>query len=65
MLTEAVKLSVILVILDWLRISSNTAWFEEHCDFASVQAVLLNGKASTWWQQTKVLVKLQSRVSDE
>ena len=28
-LTEAAKLSVIIVVLDWLRVTSSTAWFED------------------------------------
>jgi hypothetical protein len=40
----------------------NRPWFEEHADFVSVQAMLFNGAARNWWQQTRVLVRYQSRM---
>ena len=33
-------------------------------DFVSVQAMLFNCQARNWWQQTKVLVRYQSRLTD-
>ena len=82
----ALKTAVILVILDLLRVTRNSTWFEvcslllrppvllsltplaapqEHVDFVSVQAVLFNGAARSWWQQTHTLVKLQARLTDD
>jgi hypothetical protein len=34
-------------------------------DFVSMQAVLFNGAARSWWAQTRTLVKLQSRLTEE
>ncbi len=59
---EAAKAALIIVILDLLRVTSNRAWFEEFCDFTSVQALLFSGKARSMWGQLRVLVKNQSRV---
>jgi hypothetical protein len=39
-LKTAVKTALILVVLDMLRLSKNSSWFEEHADFVSMQAVL-------------------------
>ena len=39
-------------------------WLEEHIDFVSVQALLFNGAARNWWQQTRLLVRYQSRMVD-
>ena len=39
-------MSLVLVILDLLRISRDASWFEEHVDFVSMQAVL---SASRWF----------------
>ena len=60
----AAKAALILVILDMLRITKNRPWFEEHVDFVSIQALLFNGAARSWWQQTALLVRYQARVSD-
>ena len=60
----AAKTALILVILDLLRLSKNASWFEEHVDFVSMQAVLFNGAAKSWWQQTRTLMQLQSRLVD-
>ena len=86
MAKTALKTAVILVILDMLRVTRNSKWFEvgtptvmlhrrlnlttlaakqEHVDFVSVQAVLFNGAARSWWQQTHTLVKLQARLTDD
>ena len=61
----ALKTAVVLVVLDLLRVTRNSKWFEEHVDFVSVQAVLFNGAARSWWQQTHTLVKLQARLTDD
>ena len=37
---------------------------EEHIDFVSCQAMLFNGAARNWWQQTRILVRFQARVLD-
>ncbi len=39
--------------------------FEEHVDFLSMQAVLFNGAARSWWAQTRTLVALQARLTDD
>ena len=39
-------------------------WMEEHIDFVSVQAMLFNGAARNWWQQTRTLVRYQARMVD-
>jgi len=31
----------------------------------SIQAILFSGKASTWWEQTAMMVRYQARVSAE
>ena len=61
----AAKTALILVILDLLRLSKNASWFEEHVDFVSMQAVLFNGAAKSWWQQTRTLVRLQARLTED
>jgi len=60
-LRTAVKVTLVMVVLDLLRIKSNLAWLEEMADFASVQCMLFDGKARSWWQQTKELVSRQYR----
>ena len=60
-LRTAVKVALVVVVLDMLRIKSNLAWLEEMADFASVQCMLFDGKARSWWQQTKELVSRQRR----
>jgi hypothetical protein len=37
----------------------------EHVDFVSTQAVLFNGAARSWWQQTRTLVRLQARLTED
>jgi hypothetical protein len=37
----------------------------QHVDFVSMQAVLFNGAAKSWWAQTRTLVKLQSRLTED
>jgi len=59
---EALKAAALIVILDMLRVTSHRAWFEDFCDFASVQALLFKGTASSLWGQLSVLVRHQSRV---
>ena len=63
-LQEAVKCSLLLVIMDILRVQSGKVWFESFIDFASVQAALFDGTAGGAWGQIKVLVRHQARVSD-
>jgi hypothetical protein len=38
---------------------------QEHVDFVSIQAMLFNGAARNWWQQTRVLIRFQTRMCDE
>ena len=38
---------------------------QEHIDFVSIQAMLFNGAARSWWQQTRVLVRYQTRMTDD
>ena len=64
-LKTAAKTALILVILDLLRLSKNASWFEEHVDFVSMQAVLFNGAAKSWWQQTRQLVRMQARLTED
>jgi len=33
-------------------------------DFISIQAMLFNGAARNWWQQTAVLVRFQTRMAE-
>jgi hypothetical protein len=54
----------VLVVLDMLRITKDRAWFEEQIDFVSVQAMLFNGAARNWWQQTSVMLRYQNRMTD-
>ena len=61
----ALQTALVLVVLDMLRLSKNSSWFEEHADFVSMQAVLFNGAARSWWAQTRTLVKLQARLTDD
>jgi hypothetical protein len=62
-LQEALKASAIAVLLEFFLLSSNLQWWEEYLDFASVQAALFDNHATTLWQQMKVLVRHQARVS--
>jgi hypothetical protein len=34
-------------------------------DFVSMQATLFNGAARGWWAQTRTLVKLQARLTED
>ena len=61
----ALQTALVLVVLDMLRLTKNSSWFEEHADFVSMQAVLFNGAARHWWAQTRTLVKLQSRLTED
>jgi hypothetical protein len=63
-LKTAAQAALLIVILDALRLSKNVTWFEAHADFVSMQAVLFNGAARSWWAQTRTLVQLQSRLVD-
>ena len=38
---------------------------QEHIDFVSMQAVLFNGAARSWWGQTHTLVRLQARLTED
>jgi hypothetical protein len=61
----AAKVALLVVILDALRLTKNSSWFEQHVDFVSMQAVLFNGAARSWWAQTHTLVKLQARLTED
>jgi hypothetical protein len=61
----AAQTAVVLVVLDVLRITRNADWFAEHVDFVSMQAVLFNGMHRSWWSQTRTLVKLQARLTED
>ena len=61
----ACKAALLIAILDALRLSKNSTWFEEHIDFVSMQAVLFNGAARSWWGQTHTLVRLQARLTED
>jgi hypothetical protein len=37
----------------------------QHADFVSMQAVLFNGAARSWWAQTRTLVRLQARLTED
>ena len=85
MFVTAGKAALLVAILDALRLSKNSAWFEEHgaqllrcqahacadaarasaVDFVSMQSVLFNGAARSWWAQTRTLVKLQARLTED
>ena len=53
---------------DWpvshAEVPRNVCRFEEHIDFMSMQCLLYDGVARSWWQQTRKLVKLQERLVD-
>ena len=34
-------------------------------DFVSMQAVLFNGAAKSWWAQTRSLVRMQARLTED
>ena len=61
----AVKTALLIVVLDALRVTRNSDWFEEHVDFVSMQAVLFNGAARGWWAQTHALVRMQARLTED
>ena len=61
----AVKAALLIVVLDALRVTRNSDWFEEHVDFVSMQAVLFNGAARGWWAQTHSLVRMQARLTED
>ena len=56
-----VQVAIVVTVLDLLRIRSHSGWLEDAVDFASVQCMLFDGKARSWWQQTKELVARQHR----
>ena len=41
---EALKAAIIMLVLERLYVSSPIAWMEDHIDFLSVQAVMLQQK---------------------
>lgn len=47
--TTAFKAALLIVVLDALRLTRNSSWFEEHIDFVSMQAVLFNGGRRARW----------------
>ena len=52
----------------WPRCASLTLLFlHAGCavDFVSMQAVLFNGATRGWWAQTRTLVKLQARLTED
>ena len=59
---EALKAAALIIVLDMLRVTSHRSWFEEFCDFASVQALLFKGTTRSLWGQVTLLVRHQSRV---
>jgi hypothetical protein len=63
-LQTAAQAALLVVVMDALRLSRNSTWFEAHIDFVSMQARLFNGAARSWWQQTCTLVQLQARLVD-
>ena len=56
-----VQVAILVDVLDLLRIRGHSAWLEDAVDFASVQCMLFDGKARSWWQQTKELAARQYR----
>ena len=60
----AVKAALLIVVLDALRVTRNSDWFEQHLDFVSMQAVLFNGAARGWAAQTWALVRMQARLTE-
>jgi len=44
---EALKAAFVMAVLERLFLSPNRSWLEEHCDYLSVQAVLLRSKSSS------------------
>jgi len=59
---EALKTTVILVVMDLLLIMGHRHWFEEHLDHLSSQATLFTGAATGWWQRTWQIVQQQKRL---
>jgi hypothetical protein len=49
----------------WVFLKPLSYRTQEHVDFISIQAMLFNGAARNWWQQTRVLVRFQARMIDE
>ena len=61
----AFKAALLIVVLNALRLTKNQSWFEEHIDFVSMQALLFNGAARGWWQQTHALVRMRARLTED
>jgi hypothetical protein len=61
----AVRAAFVIIVLDLLRIKSDWLWLQDTVDFASVQCMLFDGKARTWWQQTKELMGRQYRAFED
>ena len=59
---EALKAALLIMILDMLRATSHRQWFEDFCDFASVQALLFEERTSSWWHQLQILLRYELRV---
>jgi hypothetical protein len=62
---EALKTTVILIILDLLLILGNGPWLEEHLDHLSMQATLFTGTATSWFGRTMRMVQQQKRLCNE
>ena len=63
-LVEALKCAVVLTVLEWLCLTRNVSWLEDHIDLLSLQALLFKRAALGVWAQTRVLYRHSRRLSD-
>ena len=63
-LIEALKCAVILTVLEWLCLTRNVSWLEEHIDLLSLQALLFKRAALGVWAQTRVMYMHSRRLAD-
>ena len=60
---EAVKATVIMIILERLFLTRNSAWLEEHMDYLSIQALLFKRGGLSTFQQTRLFFRYTKRLA--
>ena len=60
---EAIKATVILIILERCFLTRNSAWLEEHMDYLRIQALLFKRTGLNSYQQTRLFFKYTKRLA--
>lgn len=62
LLKDAIKMALVVLILDKIGFIDNEQWLENHVDTMSVQSALFHGKAMTWWQSLRHFMHATARL---